>query len=52
MKSKKILLFVSGKEKSKPPASLLRSRKQFPTSFLWKHQDVTVIADAEALMFE
>ncbi|KZN95434.1 glucosamine-6-phosphate deaminase [Aeribacillus pallidus] len=52
MESKKILLLVSGKEKSDALARLLGNSdisEEFPASILRQHNDVTVIADEEAL---
>lgn len=50
MKSKKILLLVSGSEKAQAVKTLLEKKvsEEFPASFLWKHADVTLIADREA----
>ncbi|TGA99754.1 glucosamine-6-phosphate deaminase [Sporolactobacillus shoreae] len=52
MKSKSILLLVSGKSKAEAMNRLLESKTpdpDFPASVLVSHPDVTVIADAEAL---
>lgn len=52
MESKKILLLVSGKEKADALARLLGTSdisEEFPASILRQHNDVTVIADEEAL---
>jgi glucosamine-6-phosphate deaminase len=52
MESKKILLLVSGKKKADALARLLGNSdisEEFPASILRQHNDVTVIADEEAL---
>ncbi|MGY4110509.1 glucosamine-6-phosphate deaminase [Aeribacillus sp. SP014] len=52
MESKKILLLVSGKKKADALARLLGNSdisEEFPASILRQHNDVTVIADKEAL---
>lgn len=52
LKSRKILLIVSGKNKAEAMKRLLQYRRpenNFPASALISHPDVTVIADAEAL---
>lgn len=52
MESKKLLLLVSGKEKADALARLLGTSdisEEFPASILRQHNDVTVIADEEAL---
>ncbi|MEK4181371.1 glucosamine-6-phosphate deaminase [Aeribacillus sp. FSL K6-1121] len=52
MESKKILLLVSGKKKADALATLLGNSdisEEFPASILRQHNDVTVIADEEAL---
>lgn len=52
LKSRQILLIVSGKNKADAMKRLLQYRRpenEFPASALISHLDVTVIADAEAL---
>lgn len=51
MDSKKILLLVSGKNKAEAVARLVNGEvsEDFPASILKLHEDVTVIADEEAL---
>ncbi|WP_100487884.1 glucosamine-6-phosphate deaminase [Sporolactobacillus pectinivorans] len=52
MKSRSILLIVSGENKAEAMSRLLNTEKtdtDFPASVLISHPDVTVIADAEAL---
>ncbi len=52
MESKRILLLVSGNEKSEALARLLNSTRvsqEFPASILRKHNDVIVMADDAAL---
>lgn len=50
LKSKQILVLVSGKNKAQAVKRLLAGRvsEQFPASFLWKHNHVTLIVDKEA----
>lgn len=50
LKSKKILLLASGEKKAQAVKTLLDKNisEDFPASFLWKHADVTLIADREA----
>ena len=50
LKSEKILLLASGKKKAQAVKRFLEGRvsKDFPASFLWKHNDVTLIVDREA----
>lgn len=50
LKSEKILLLASGKKKAQAVKRLLDGRvsKDFPASFLWKHNHVTLIVDRDA----
>lgn len=50
LKSKKILLLASGEKKAQAVKTLLDRNisEQFPASFLWKHEDVTLIVDRDA----
>lgn len=50
LKSKQILVLVSGKNKAQAVKRLLAGRvsEEFPASFLWKHNRVTLIVDKEA----
>ncbi|MCA1480840.1 hypothetical protein, partial [Bradyrhizobium sp. NBAIM08] len=50
LRSKKILLAVSGASKKGPLTKLLAAEitTQFPASFLWLHPDVTLICDRAA----
>ena len=50
LKSEKILLLASGKKKAQAVKRFLEGcvSKDFPASFLWKHNDVTLIVDREA----
>lgn len=50
LRSRKILLLVSGQHKRAPLKQLLRPTvsTKFPASFLWLHSDATVICDREA----
>jgi glucosamine-6-phosphate deaminase len=50
MKSKKILMLISGKSKVDAAYNLLKGpvTEQFPASILQKHPDATVIIDEEA----
>ncbi|MDN7246176.1 glucosamine-6-phosphate deaminase [Planococcus shenhongbingii] len=50
LKSDKILLLVSGKEKAQAVKMLMEEpiSEDFPASFLWKHEDVTFIVDQDA----
>ncbi|WP_416144021.1 glucosamine-6-phosphate deaminase [Planococcus koreensis] len=50
LKSDKILLLASGKKKGEAVKRLLEKQpgEEFPASFLWKHEDVTLIVDREA----
>ncbi|UOQ86710.1 glucosamine-6-phosphate deaminase [Gracilibacillus salinarum] len=52
MKSKEILLLVSGKEKHEALHKLLHGDvdQQFPASILQRHKNVTIIADEDAIM--
>jgi glucosamine-6-phosphate deaminase len=50
LKSKKIILLASGKEKAEAVKHLIKGKmsKNWPVSFLKKHKDLTVIIDKEA----
>lgn len=50
LKSGKILLLASGQKKAKAVKRLLDQEisEDFPASFLWKHEDVTLIVDRDA----
>ncbi|HSP21722.1 MAG TPA: glucosamine-6-phosphate deaminase [Planococcus sp. (in: firmicutes)] len=50
LKSDKILLLASGKKKGEAVKRLLKKQVSvdFPASFLWKHDDVTLIVDRDA----
>ena len=50
LKSDKILLLASGKKKGEAVKRLLEKQPNagFPASFLWKHDDVTLIVDRDA----
>ena len=50
LKSEKILLLASGKKKAQAVKRFLEGRvsKDFPASFLWKHNNVTLIVDSDA----
>ncbi len=50
LRSRKILLLVSGARKRVPLARLMQPRvtPRFPASFLWLHADATVLCDREA----
>lgn len=50
LKSKEILVLASGKNKAQAVKRLLERRigENFPASFLWKHDHVTLIVDKEA----
>jgi len=50
LKSDRILLLVSGKEKAQAVKTLMEEpiSEDFPASFLWKHEDVTFIVDQDA----
>ena len=50
LKSKKILLLVSGKEKHNALQALMDGKitTKYPVTFLLLHRDVTVICDADA----
>lgn len=50
LKSGKILLLASGQKKAKAVKRLLDQEisEAFPASFLWKHEDVTLIVDRDA----
>lgn len=50
LKSDKILLLASGKKKGEAVKRLLEKQVSvdFPASFLWKHDDVTLIVDRDA----
>lgn len=50
MKSDKILLLASGTKKAQAVKKLLEKQpsEDFPASFLWKHEDVTLIVDRDA----
>lgn len=52
MESKEILLLVSGKEKQPALHELLHGKidEQFPASILNNHENVTIIADEDAIM--
>ncbi|WP_208589791.1 glucosamine-6-phosphate deaminase [Gracilibacillus suaedae] len=52
IESKEILLLVSGKEKNQALNKLLHGRidEQFPASILNHHENVTIIADEDAIM--
>lgn len=51
MKSKEILLLISGEAKAEAMYQLLNGEitEEFPASILKKHHSVTIIADQEAL---
>ncbi|MFC3041773.1 glucosamine-6-phosphate deaminase [Virgibacillus xinjiangensis] len=51
MESKRILLLVSGRNKREALARLMEGEvsEEFPASVLWRHPNVQVIADREAL---
>ncbi|PSL41633.1 glucosamine-6-phosphate deaminase [Planomicrobium soli] len=50
LKSKEILLLASGKNKAEAVKTLLEKKvtKEFPASFLWNHDNVTLMVDREA----
>ncbi len=50
LKSGKIVLLASGKKKAEAVKRLLDQEisEDFPASFLWKHEDVTLIVDRDA----
>jgi glucosamine-6-phosphate deaminase len=50
LKSEQILLLASGKKKAPAVKKLMEQHvsKEFPASFLWNHEDVTLIVDREA----
>lgn len=50
LKSDRILLLASGKKKAPAVKKLMEQQvsEDFPASFLWKHEDVTLIVDREA----
>lgn len=50
LRSEKILLLASGKEKAQAVKTFLEQNvtEDFPASFLWNHDDVTLIVDREA----
>lgn len=50
LKSEQIILLASGKSKAKAVKRLLEKSidKNFPASFLWKHNNVTLIVDRDA----
>ncbi|MGH2318693.1 glucosamine-6-phosphate deaminase [Planococcus sp. SE5232] len=50
LKSERILLLASGKKKAQAVKRFLDGRvsKDFPASFLWKHNNVTLIVDRDA----
>ncbi len=50
LKSKQILILASGDSKAQAVKVLLEGNisKEFPASFLWNHDDVTVIVDKDA----
>ena len=50
LRSRKILLLVSGHHKHQPLKRLMQPRvsTQFPASFLWLHPNATVLCDREA----
>ncbi|SFL42526.1 glucosamine-6-phosphate deaminase [Gracilibacillus orientalis] len=52
MESKEILLLVSGKEKNQALNKLIHGQidEQFPASILNRHENVTIIADEDAIM--
>lgn len=51
LRSKKILLLVSGKSKQGPLRRLLKGRieTRFPATFLWLHPNVTLLCDQDAM---
>ncbi len=51
LRSRKILLLVSGRQKRAVLRRLLQARvsTRFPASFLWLHSDVTIICDRDAV---
>jgi glucosamine-6-phosphate deaminase len=50
LKSRQILLLASGKNKAEAVKTLLEKKitKEFPASFLWNHDNVTLMVDKEA----
>ena len=50
LKSEKIILLASGESKAKAVKTLLSKRvtERFPASFLWNHDNVTLIVDRDA----
>ncbi|ANU26374.1 glucosamine-6-phosphate deaminase [Planococcus versutus] len=50
LKSKQILVLASGESKAQAVKVLLEGNvsEEFPASFLWNHQDVTIIVDKDA----
>jgi glucosamine-6-phosphate deaminase len=50
LKSKQILILASGKNKAEAVKTLLEKKitKEFPASFLWNHDHVTLMVDQEA----
>ncbi|TQR15563.1 glucosamine-6-phosphate deaminase [Psychrobacillus soli] len=53
LKSEQIIILASGKSKAKAVKRLLEQNvnRNFPASFLWKHDHVTLIVDREAYQF-